>query len=125
MAPQLPMARPRDLHRYAPLFALATLALLAGCINAGQSGGKGSDDDASTDASDSNTTHTINGSIHVTAGQKNGDVATVNGSIRIDDNAVLSGAHTVNGGIAVGAHATADELNTVNGGISRIAFALT
>jgi hypothetical protein len=61
---------------------------------------------------------TVNGSIHVPAGQHSGAVGTVNGSIRIDDGATVGPARTVNGGIDVGAHATADSVSTVNGHVT-------
>jgi len=61
---------------------------------------------------------TVNGSIHVPAGQHSGAVGTVNGSIRIDDGATVGPARTVNGGIDVGAHATADSVTTVNGHVT-------
>ena len=61
---------------------------------------------------------TVNGSIHVPAGQHSGAVGTVNGSIRIDDGASGGPARTVNGGIDVGAHASADSVTTVNGHVT-------
>lgn len=61
---------------------------------------------------------TVNGSIHVPAGQHSGALGTVNGSIQIDDGATVGTARTVNGGINVGAHATADSVNTVNGQVT-------
>ena len=62
--------------------------------------------------------HSINGSVHVSAGKPTGSAGTVNGSIRIDDNAAVTGAATVNGSIHLGAHAAAESLKTVNGGIT-------
>jgi hypothetical protein len=67
---------------------------------------------------DSDGSHSVNGSLHVTAGKEASDVTTVNGSIHIDENAAVLTAATVNGGIHLGAHATATSLKTVNGPIS-------
>jgi hypothetical protein len=99
---------------------LSALAL-SGCINshdndnaAAGSGAGTPDTDHDSDAIGS---HSINGSIHVSAGAPGGEVSTINGSIRADDNARLSGGHTVNGNISLGDHATATSLTTVNGGI--------
>jgi hypothetical protein len=102
---------------YRPVFVLtAALGILAGCINASDDQQKAVNSDLT--ASGAGGTRTVNGSIHVPAGQANGDIATVNGSIHVDDNAALTEAHTVNGSIGIGAHATANSLNTVNGGIT-------
>ncbi len=60
----------------------------------------------------------VNGSVHVVAGQANGDVATVNGAISIDDKANFGTADTVNGDIWVGAGATGRSAKTVNGGVT-------
>jgi hypothetical protein len=103
---------------------LSTLAL-SGCINshdsdttADNSAAQGSGADAADEEHDSTGTHSVNGSIHVTAAAPGGDVSTVNGSIHADDNAQIAGGHTVNGNISLGDHATASSLTTVNGGIS-------
>jgi hypothetical protein len=70
---------------------LSTLTL-SGCINshdtenadnAAQGSGAG-DEGTDHDASGS---HSINGSIHVSAGTPGGEVSTINGSIHADDNA--------------------------------------
>lgn len=89
-------------------FPLAACLLLAGCFNmpAGE---------VTADGSGANS---VNGSIHVPAGRKSGELGTVNGSIRIDDNATVGSAGTVNGSVALGAHATAESLATVNGTIT-------
>jgi DUF4097 and DUF4098 domain-containing protein YvlB len=94
----------------------AALGVLAGCVNASDDQQKETNSDVT--ASGGSGTHTVNGSVHVPAGQPRGDIATVNGSIHTDDNAALTEAHTVNGSIAIGAHATATSLSTVNGGIT-------
>lgn len=67
---------------------------------------------------DSDGSHSVNGSLHVSAGKDPTDVTTVNGGIRVDDNAAVLTATTVNGSIHLGAHATATSLHTVNGAIS-------
>src|SRR5579872_4934449 len=94
----------------------AALGIATGCVNANDDSGKSVNSDLT--ASGENGTHTVNGSIHVPAGQASGEIDTVNGSIHVDDNAALGDANTVNGSIAIGAHATAKTLNTVNGGIT-------
>jgi hypothetical protein len=91
--------------RYIPL---AVPLLLAGCFN--MPGG-----DVTADSSGANT---VNGSIHVPAGTKSGELATVNGSIHIDENSTVGSAGTVNGSVTLGAHSTAASLATVNGGIT-------
>jgi len=96
---------------------IAVLGALTGCVNADDTQKAAKDGDARETSGDS-TTHTVNGSIHVSAGQKKDDISTVNGAIHIANNAVVAGAQTVNGSISVGAHATADELHTVNGAIT-------
>ena len=73
---------------------------------------------ACTKNSDAGGTHRINGSIHVIAGQDNGDVATVNGAISIDDKAHFGVADTVNGDVWVGAQATGRAVKTVNGSVT-------
>jgi hypothetical protein len=72
----------------------------------------------SEEASTDDETNTVNGSVHVKAGQKTGEVSSVNGSIHIDDNAMVGGVQTVNGSISLGANATAESANTVNGAIT-------
>lgn len=101
------------------VISLVTALALTGCINADDSHTKGNEKDANAEqTSGDGATHSVNGSIRVSAGQKKDDVSTVNGSIHIADNAVVAGAETVNGSITMGAHATADELHTVNGSIT-------
>jgi DUF4097 and DUF4098 domain-containing protein YvlB len=97
----------------------AVLGALTGCVNADDNQTNGGHKGAGTDetAGDS-ATHSVNGSISVSAGQKKDDVSTVNGSVQIADNAVVADAQTVNGSITMGAHATADEVHTVNGAIT-------
>lgn len=98
---------------------IATLATLAGCINADDANKNGGESAANADQSSGDSdSHTVNGSIRVKAGEKRNDVSTVNGSIHIDDNASVAGAQTVNGSIGVGAHSTTGSLNTVNGSIT-------
>src|SRR5579862_6117659 len=89
-------------------WTLAPLLLLAGCFN--MPGG-----DVTADSSGGNS---VNGSVHVLAGTKSGEVGTVNGSIRIDDNATVTSASTVNGSVTLGAHSAADSMGTVNGSIT-------
>jgi DUF4097 and DUF4098 domain-containing protein YvlB len=60
---------------------------------------------------------TVNGSVHVPAGQHSGAVGTVNGSVDIGDNASVSTARVVNGPIELGAHSSAGSLTAVNGAI--------
>lgn len=82
-------------------------ATLTGCDNpngdvtAGQEGAK-----------------TINGSVHVPAGEHTGAVGTVNGSVDVAENAVVGSAHSVNGAIDIAAHATAQSVSAVNGGVT-------
>jgi cytoskeletal protein CcmA (bactofilin family) len=104
-------------------WALLSTLTLSGCINSHDSesadnAAQGSGGDASDTDHDASGSHSINGSIHVSAGTPGGEVSTINGSIHADDNAQLSGGHTVNGNISIGDHATATSLTTVNGGIS-------
>jgi hypothetical protein len=73
---------------------------------------------ACDDSFNSDSSHSVNGSLHVAVGKEPRDVSTVNGSIHVDDNAAVLSAVTVNGGIHLGAHATATSLKTVNGAIS-------
>lgn len=81
---------------------ILVLLLTAGCSKDSEKGG----------------TTRVNGSIHVVAGQQNGDVATVNGAISVDEKAIFGGADTVNGDIFVGAHATGTSAKTVNGNVT-------
>jgi len=99
--------------------SIAVLGALTGCVNADDSHAHDGQKGANTDQSSGDSaTHSVNGSIRVSAGQKKDDVSTVNGSIHIAENAVVAGAQTVNGSISMGAHAAADELHTVNGAIT-------
>jgi len=100
---------------------LAT-STLSGCINSHDSDsadnaaqGSGANEGDEDQGADS---HSVNASIHVSAGAPRGEVSTINGSIRADDNAQLAAGHTVNGNISLGDHASATSLTTVNGGIS-------
>ncbi|TLZ48302.1 MAG: hypothetical protein E6K22_15665 [Gammaproteobacteria bacterium] len=62
---------------------------------------------------------TVNGSIHVPAGQHSGAVGTVNGSIRIDDGATVGPARTVNGAMDLESGAdVGGGLKNVNGQIT-------
>jgi hypothetical protein len=98
---------------------VAVLGAMTGCVNADDSHTNGAEKGAKADpTSGDGATHTVNGSIRVSAGQKKDDISTVNGSIQIAENAVVAGAQTVNGSISMGAHAAADELHTVNGTIT-------
>lgn len=88
--------------------ALAVVVAVAGCdagINGDVTAGKGG-------------ASTVNGSVHVPAGEHSGSVGTVNGSVHIEDNAVVTSAHTVNGAVDLGAHATADSVTAVNGSVT-------
>ena len=60
---------------------------------------------------------TVNGSVHVPAGQHSGAVGTVNGSVEIGQNASVSSARVVNGPVELGTNATAGSLTAVNGAI--------
>jgi len=104
--------------RYLAISLLAVLATVTGCVNADDSHANGGDKDANSNSAADGTTHTVNGSIHVRAGENKGDLSTVNGAIHIDDNAVVAGAETVNGAIHIGAHAIAESAHTVNGSIT-------
>jgi hypothetical protein len=104
-------------------WVLLSMLTLSGCINSHDSestdnAAQGSGADTGDTNHDATGSHSINGSIHVSAGTPGGEVSTINGSIHADDNAQLSGGHTVNGNISLGDHATATSLTTVNGGIS-------
>lgn len=61
---------------------------------------------------------TVNGSVHVPAGQHAGAVGTVNGSVDVAENAVVSTVHTVNGPIDMAAHTAADSISAVNGPVT-------
>lgn len=80
-------------------------ATLAGCDNgdvtAGREGAK-----------------TINGSVHVAAGEHAGAVGTVNGSVDVAPNAVVGSVHSVNGAIDLASHTTAKSVSAVNGGVT-------
>ena len=66
----------------------------------------------------SDSSHKVNGSVHVEAGKPPASAETVNGSIRVDANAAVTEASTVNGSIHLGSHATASAAKSVNGGIT-------
>lgn len=106
--------------RYMAGALLVLSGTLTGCVNADDSHKKGGATETNADPAfgGEHSTHSVNGSIEINAGQKKDDVSTVNGSIRIAANAVVGGAHTVNGNIILGTNATADELHTVNGAIT-------
>lgn len=91
--------------------SLAVLVL----VGTGAAGCDGVNGDVTAGQGDAST---VNGSIHVPAGQHSGTLGTVNGSIHIADNATVGSASTVNGSIEVGAHAVADSAATVNGGVT-------
>jgi hypothetical protein len=61
---------------------------------------------------------TINGTVHVPAGQHSGSVGAVNGSITLDENASVTSARIVNGSIDMGAHSTAESASSVNGPVT-------
>jgi len=67
---------------------------------------------------DGDSSHKINGSVHVAAGKPAGSAETVNGSVHVDANAAVTQAATVNGAIHIGAHATASSVKTVNGAVT-------
>lgn len=60
----------------------------------------------------------VNGSIHLAAGQQNGDAATATGDISVDDHATFGSASTVTGDIWVGAGARGISAKAVNGKIT-------
>lgn len=62
--------------------------------------------------------HRVNGSIHLVAGQANGDAATTEGAISIDDKATFGVADAINGDIWVGAGASGKAARAVNGSIT-------
>jgi DUF4097 and DUF4098 domain-containing protein YvlB len=96
----------------------ALMGVIAGCVNADDSHSKPGNKDSGSAESASETSHTVNGSIHVPAGQTKDDLSTVNGSIHVEDNAVVASSETVNGSINIGTHATAGSAHTVNGSIT-------
>jgi DUF4097 and DUF4098 domain-containing protein YvlB len=93
------------MRRYV-LAVVGATALITGCDNGG-------DVVASGDGA-----RTINGSVHVTAGEHTGAVGTVNGSVNIAENAVVGTVHAVNGPIDLAAHAGAESVTAVNGPIT-------
>lgn len=70
------------------------------------------------DYTNGDSSHKINGAVHVAAGPAPSSAETVNGSIDIDPNATVTQVATVNGNIHCGAHATATSIRSVNGRIS-------
>jgi DUF4097 and DUF4098 domain-containing protein YvlB len=97
-------------HSLAVLVVVGMGAVGCGGVNGDVTAGQG---DAST----------VNGSIHVPAGQHSGNLGTVNGSVYIADNATVGTAGTVNGAIELGAHAMAESADTVNGWVTLAAGA--
>jgi hypothetical protein len=93
------------MRRYV-LAVLGATAVITGCDNADHVVVSG------------NGANTINGSVHVPAGEHSGAVGTVNGSVDIAENAVVGAVHTVNGPIDIAAHAAAESVTAVNGQIS-------
>jgi hypothetical protein len=94
------------LRRYVWGVLLATAVTLTGCDNGGEV-------IASRDGA-----KTINGSVHVPAGEHTGAVGTVNGSVDVAENAVVGKVETVNGRIDIAAHAGAESVEAVNGPIT-------
>ncbi|HET7757719.1 MAG TPA: hypothetical protein VFK87_10725 [Steroidobacteraceae bacterium] len=95
------------------MWRLAWLAWLAAVVAAGCDAGINGDVTAGKGGAS-----TVNGSVHVPAGEHIGPVGTVNGSIQVGDNAVVDAAHTVNGAVELGARATADSVTAVNGPVT-------
>jgi len=62
--------------------------------------------------------NSVNGSVSVAAGSKQGDVGTVNGSVSVGEGATVDGAMTVNGSVKLDARAVAKSVKTVNGEIT-------
>jgi hypothetical protein len=93
------------MRRYV-LAVLGATAVITGCDNAGDV------------VASSNGANTINGSVHVPAGEHTGAVGTVNGPVDIAENAVVGAVHTVNGPIDIAAHAGAESVTAVNGPIT-------
>jgi DUF4097 and DUF4098 domain-containing protein YvlB len=92
--------RPGDLS----VLVLLTI-LLAGCDNGDVVVGHGE-------------SSTINGSVHVPAGEHAGAIGTVNGSVDVAERAAVGSVHAVNGGIDIAAHASAESVSAVNGGVT-------
>ncbi|MBS0366762.1 MAG: hypothetical protein JSR67_13175 [Proteobacteria bacterium] len=92
--------------------AVAAVTAVAGCDNS-----------ANRVEATAGGADTVNGSIHVAAGQHSGSLSTVNGGIHIDDGAEVGSATTVNGSVHLGARAGADSVETVNGGVTLVAGA--
>ncbi len=88
------------MRTFALLASLLVLAGISGC------------------AKHKDSMHRIDGSIHVTAGQTNGDAATLNGAISIDDKAAFGIADAINGDIWVGAGASGKTARAVDGSIT-------
>jgi DUF4097 and DUF4098 domain-containing protein YvlB len=94
------------MRRHVLTMLIATAVTIAGCDSGGDviaSGG---------------SANTINGSVHVPAGQHTGAVGTVNGSVDVAENAVVGTVNTVNGPIDIAAHAGAESVAAVNGPIT-------
>ncbi len=95
----------------ASILALAVTPLLGGCDDHSKVMGS-----VHVGAGDPNgEASTVNGSVHVDPDQHTGDATTVNGSIEIGANAVAKHVETVNGGITLHEHATATSTQSVNG----------
>ena len=62
--------------------------------------------------------NSVNGSVSIPAGSKQGDVGTVNGSVSVGEGATVDGAMTVNGSVKLDARAVAKSVKTVNGEIT-------
>ena len=90
---------------HAPAFRIAWLGVLLAAGACGMDVG-------------SDSSHKVNGSVHVEAGKPPASAESVNGSIHIDASAAVTEASTVNGSIHVGAGATASAVKSVNGGIT-------
>ena len=63
-------------------------------------------------------THSVNGAVHIAAGEHTGEVTSVNGSIQIDAQARVAGVRSVNGSQSLGEGAHARSMSAVNGTIS-------
>ncbi len=88
------------------LAVLGASTLMSGCDSGG---------DVTASGTGANT---INGSVHVPAGEHTGAVGTVNGSVDIAENALVGPVHTVNGAIDIAAHAAAESVTAVNGTVT-------
>ncbi len=88
------------------LAVLGATAMIGGCDNGG-------DVVVSGDGA-----KTINGSVHVSAGEHTGAVGTVNGAVDIAENATVGPVHTVNGPIDIAAHAGVESVTAVNGPVT-------